>query len=183
MKLEKLEKTVAIKEGVSVQKEGTAITVKGPKGEISRDFPSKRISVEVKGSEILISSKNVTKREKTLMGTYQAHLRNMVQGVEEPFVYKLKVCSSHFPMNVSVNNGKLVVKNFIGEAVPREMSLPQGADVKVEGDEIVIESPDKEIAGRIASNAEQLTRRTAFDRRIFQDGIYITQKGKKQITL
>ena len=53
--------------------------------------------------------------------------------------------------------------------------------VKVEGSEIIIESTNKELAGQAAADIEQLTRITNKDRRIFQDGIYITEKDGKKI--
>ena len=53
--------------------------------------------------------------------------------------------------------------------------------MKVEGDNVSVESPDKELAGTTASDIEQLTRRPNFDTRIFQDGIFITSKAGKEI--
>jgi large subunit ribosomal protein L6 len=181
MKIEKVEKKVKMTEGVSAELKGTILVIKGPKGEISYDFPSKRVLVAIGSGEMLVTSQNVTKREKTLIGTYVAHIKNMMRGVVEPFVYKLKVCASHFPMTVKIDNGVLTVKNFIGEAVPRKLKLKEGADVKVDGQEITVIAVSKETAGQVAADIEQLTKRPGFDRRIFQDGIYITQKDKKQM--
>ena len=84
-------------------------------------------------------------------------------------------------MNVAIANNELVVKNFLGEKVPRTLILKSGAEVKVEGDLIVVESVSKEIAGQISSDIEQLTRRTGYDGRIFQDGIWIIVKDDKEI--
>jgi large subunit ribosomal protein L6 len=84
-------------------------------------------------------------------------------------------------MNVSVSNGTLLIKNFLGEKVPRKVVLKDNSTVKVDGAFIVIESPDKERGGQIAADIEQATRRPGFDRRIFQDGIYIVEKANKPI--
>ena len=84
-------------------------------------------------------------------------------------------------MNVSVNNDQLIIKNFIGEKYPRILQLKTGATVKIEGDKINVESVDKEIAGTVASDIEQLTRRPGFDTRIFEDGIYIISKSGKEL--
>ena len=93
----------------------------------------------------------------------------------------LKICSGHFPINVSVNNNMLIVKNFLGEKVPRTIKLKPGADVRVEGDLIVVESPSKEIAGQVSADIELLARRTHYDLRIFQDGLWIINKDGKEI--
>jgi large subunit ribosomal protein L6 len=80
-------------------------------------------------------------------------------------------------MNVALSGNELVVKNFLGEKVPRTIKFDQGVKVKISGDIIEIESPDIELAGRTASKFEGLTFVSKRDRRIFQDGIYITQKA------
>ena len=105
-------------------------------------------------------------------------MKNMVKGVVEPFQYKVKICSGHFPMNVSMSGQELIVKNFLGEAVPRRIMMPEGTKVKVNGTEIDISSANKELAGQAASRIENLCRITNRDRRIFQDGLYITEKAK-----
>ena len=84
-------------------------------------------------------------------------------------------------MNVSIAGNKFVVKNFLGEKVPRVLQLKQGAEVKIEGDMIYILSPNKETAGQVSADIEQLTRRPGYDSRIFQDGIYIINKDGKQL--
>ena len=115
-----------------------------------------------------------------MINTFKAHLIHMIVGSMEGHVYKLKICSGHFPMTVAMKGDTLEVKNFLGEAHPRTLKIKQGADVKVNGEEIVVESPDKEIAGQTAADIEQLTRITNRDRRIFQDGIYIVEKSKSR---
>ena len=105
----------------------------------------------------------------------------MAKGVLEGYKYTLKICSGHFPMNVSVGGGQLIVKNFFGEKVPRTLEFSKSAKVTIEGEIIHVESTDKEIAGQVAAAIEQLTRRPGFDTRVFQDGIYITNKDGKDI--
>ena len=133
------------------------------------------------GDTLTITGKKSTKREKKLIGTFVAHIKNMIQGVQSPFVYKLKICSSHFPMSVSVSNNELVVKNFLGEKNPRISKFNPSVSVKIEGSEIIVESPDKELAGQVAARFEQLTRITNRDKRVFQDGIFIIQKASKTL--
>jgi large subunit ribosomal protein L6 len=178
MRLDKLEETVEVPEGAQVEIVGTVIKVKGPKGDIERNFRSPKISFESKDSSVVFISLKPTKREKKLMLTFVAHLKNMLKGVLTPHKYQMKICSGHFPMSVAVSNGQLTVKNFLGEKTPRVLKLKEGADVKLDGELIMIESADIEIAGQIATGMEQLTRITNRDIRVFQDGIYIVKKPR-----
>jgi large subunit ribosomal protein L6 len=181
--MEKKEFVVAIEVpgGITVKKEGDTIQVKGPKGIVTRKFDNPSIEIEVGSNEIKLSAKSNSKRYKSVMSSYRVHLNNAFNGVKEPYKYTLKVCSGHFPMNVSVANNVLSIKNFLGEKIPRLLSLKQGVSVKVEGSIITVEGVDKELAGQVAADIEQATRRPGFDRRIFQDGIYITEKAGKKL--
>ena len=73
-------------------------------------------------------------------------------------------------------------QNFLGEKNPREVDVKEQVTISIEGQEVKIESVNKEQAGNMAGALERLTRRTAYDRRIFQDGIYIIDKEGKAIS-
>ncbi len=178
---EDITQEIGLTEGVTVTLEGLSLTVKGPKGEISREFAHPRVEIKMDGGKVILSATKGTQREKKLIATFTSHIRNMIAGVVEPHLYKLKICSGHFPMNVSVSGQNFTVKNFLGEAVPRKVMMPEGVKIKVEGTEVIITSSDKEIAGKAAARVEQLCRITDRDRRIFQDGIYMIHKAGKDI--
>lgn len=165
--------------GVTASVNGRVITLKGPKGEVSREVKEQNASVRVEGGKVIISAAKASKREKKILGSLRAHVLNMVRGVSEGHVYKLKVCFTHFPITVLVSGGQLLVKNFLGEKTPRKMSLSKDVRVRVEGADIVVESASKEIAGQAAATIEQITKRANFDTRVFADGIYITMKDGK----
>tara|TARA_Y100000310_G_scaffold345671_1_gene468069 strand:+ start:22547 stop:23119 length:573 start_codon:yes stop_codon:yes gene_type:complete len=172
---------IKIPEKVTAQLDGSILALKGPNGESKYDFSDKNVGIEHKEDTITLKVSRFNKVNKKLIKSYTAHIKNMVKGSLEGCKYTLKICSGHFPMNVSVSNGHLIVKNFLGEKVPRTLKLKPGAEVKVEGDLIVVESPSKEIAGQVSAGIEQLTRRTGYDSRIFQDGIWIVSKGDKEV--
>lgn len=181
MKLEKIEDNVEIPEKTEVKYENGFFIVKGPNGEIKKRLSSPPIGIDVKEGKIRLVAKNPTKREKKTICSFKAHLRNMIKGVNEKYVYTLKICSGHFPMSVSVKGDEFTVKNFFGESVPRVLKIKEGAEVKIDGDKINVEGIDKELAGQVSADIENLTRRTKYDRRIFQDGIYIISKAGKEI--
>ncbi len=170
---------IEIPEKVNVNIDGKKVMINGPKGSLERLFPYNRISMRVEDNKIVLEVKNGNKRDKTMLGTYRAHLKNMIKGVTNGFIYKLKIVSTHFPMSVSVNGNELVVKNFFGEKHPRRLKLYDDVKVTVKGDEIIVEGINKERVGQQAANIEQLTKIRDKDPRVFQDGIYIIQKDEK----
>ncbi len=177
----KFEAEIDAPEGVSFEFKDNVLRVKGAKGETERRFELPNIRFLVSNDKVVVKAVKMTKREKALIGSVKAHINNMIKAVTEGIVYKLKVCSTHFPMNVAIQNNQLIVKNFIGERHPRVLDLPSDVDVKINGDIIEVHAYDKEKAGLTASRIEQLTRRVNFDNRVFQDGIYIIEKDGKEI--
>ncbi|MGM5485264.1 MAG: 50S ribosomal protein L6 [Nanobdellota archaeon] len=169
-------------EGVEISQEGKELVFKGPKGENRRVIFNPLITVEVKDNKVILKPKSKGgKRENKTIKTFKSHIENLIRGVKEGHTYKMKVCSGHFPMNISQSNGQIVVKNYLGEKVPRTYDVPEDVKVNIEGEDITVESVDKERAGMVASDLELLTRRPGFDERVFQDGIYITEKDGKNI--
>jgi len=176
------EKTFEILENVKVQIEAdSTIVVEGPKGTLKRHFNYPNLKIELKDNAIMISTDNYSKRDKTMFGTIRAHINNMMKGVCEPYVYKLKVCSDHFPMNVSANGKQLIVKNYLGEKTPRVVTLDDDVELKVNGDVVEVSAIDKEKAGTNAAKIELMLNPGKKDRRVFQDGIYIFDKGGKEL--
>ncbi len=170
-----------VPEGIEVKVDDGTVAVKGPKGEISRKFVVPHITLESKDKKLSIKASKTTKREKKQIGTLKANIKNMFKGAAELHKYQLKVCSGHFPMKVDVKGDTLTITNFLGEKHPRVLKLNEGVTVKVDGDKINVGSVDKRLAGQTSANIEQLTRRTKYDTRIFQDGIYIINKDGKEI--
>jgi large subunit ribosomal protein L6 len=167
---------LAIPEHVTVDIHNGLFTVKGPKGEIKRKFIFPKIKITKEGNKIVFDTKKPTKREKAAVLSTSAHLKNMFKGSLHTCVYKLKICSGHFPMKITYKNNVIEVKNYMGETVPRTLKIKPGVDVVVKEPEITVTSPDKELAALTAAAIEQIARRANFDRRVFQDGIYITHK-------
>jgi large subunit ribosomal protein L6 len=176
METKKLEVITKIPSGVEVIQEGFKLTLKGPKGEVAKRISDKSLKVAVSGDELTLSFDKNSKKQKKNLHTTSAHVTNMIKGVTEGFNYKLKICSGHFPMTVAVKGDIVEVKNFIGESVPRRLTIKPGAEVKINGEIIDVTSIDKELAGQTAASIEKMTKRPGFDKRIFQDGIYIIEK-------
>lgn len=171
---------IKIPEGIEVNLDEDALTVKGPEGENKRTFDVAKLVFEKKENEIIIGSKKATKREKKMMNTIKAHIKNMIEGVQKKFEYKLKICFVHFPITVEIKENEAIIKNFLGEKIPRKLRIPKGVEVKIDKGIISISSLNKELAGQAAANFEKATRIKMRDRRIFQDGIFIINKPGKE---
>jgi large subunit ribosomal protein L6 len=167
---------VEIPQGIEANLDGTILTIKGPEGESQREFKIGKLDMEKKDNKIIFGNKKSTKTEKRLMNTLAAHVRNMIKGVQEKFEYKLKICFSHFPMTVEIKENEAIIKNFLGEKIPRKSRIAPGVDVKVDKQIITVTSHDKELAGQVAANFENVTKVGKRDRRVFQDGIFIISK-------
>ena len=176
-----IKETVSIPEGVEVQIEGNIVSVKGEKGENSRKLVYPKMIIKKEENKVVLEFKKPTKREKRMANTFKAHIKNLMKGVKEGFLYKLKICSSHFPMSVKVEGNQVVISNFLGEKIPRKAGIVEGVNVKIEGDEILVEGVDKEKVSLTAGRIEQATRITNRSRIVFQDGCFITSKDGKEI--
>lgn len=179
-KKKKIEEKIEIPNGIKVElNKDTLMISKGD--EIIKRKKNPLIDFEIKDNKVILSAKNATKRGEKNIGTYKAHIKNIVKGFEEPYKYILKICSGHFPMNASVSNDQFIVKNFLGEKTPRVLKLKKEVKVRVEGDQVIVESANKELAGQTAANIENLCKITNRDPRIFQDGCWIISKDGKSI--
>ncbi|MFH1326537.1 MAG: 50S ribosomal protein L6 [archaeon] len=172
---------IKIPEGVQVELKESTLTVKGPEGENKRDFDLGILEFKKEGDRIIIGNKKSTKREKKRMKTIIAHINNMIKGVQEKFEYTLKICYSHFPFTVDVSEKEALIKNFLGEKIPRKTNIPEGVEIKTDKQNITIKSVNKELAGQAAANFEKVTKVRGRDRRIFQDGIFLINKAGKEI--
>ncbi len=175
----KIESTIAVPSGVTVSQAGNAVTVKGPKGELSRNFAHPSVKVAIGEDQVTVSCEYPRVKEKAMVGTFHAHLRNMIRGVTEGYTYNLKIVFSHFPMKVAVKGDKLQIDNYMGGHAPRFADIVDGCTVKVNGADVSVTGIDIEKVGQTAANIERATSRRGFDKRVFQDGIYIGQKSHK----
>ena len=172
---------IEIPEGIEIAIENGNIRIKGRKGEVLERLFHKKVSVAKEGKTVKLMTENPSKREKAVLGSFRAHIKNLMRGVSEGHVYKLKICSGHFPMSVGVENKMFVVKNLLGEKVPRKIRVTEGVEIKVDGDEVIVSGSEKKKVAQQAASIEELAKRTGFDKRVFQDGIYIIYKDGKEI--
>ncbi len=172
---------IEIPEGVKAEIDGNMLKVEGAEGKVERKFNTLKLDFKKENNQIIIGHKKATKKEKKLINTLSAHIRNIIKGVQKKFEYQIKICYSHFPITVELKDKEILIKNFLGEKEPRKIKVPEGADVEISKEIIKVSSSDKELAGQVAANFEKLTRIKKKDIRVFQDGLYIINKAGKEI--
>ena len=169
-----------IPDEVDVSVDHLDVTVSGPEGEVTRRLWYPDVTVSVEGEQVLIESDTENAKTNATIGTFESHLENAFHGVTEGWEYTMEVVYSHFPMQVNVQGAEVVIENFLGERAARKTTIHGDTQVQVDGDDIVLTGPNKEHVGQTAADIEQLTRINDKDTRVFQDGVYITQKPRTE---
>jgi large subunit ribosomal protein L6 len=162
-----------ILDGVTVRVDGNMLVVKGPKGELKRKIVP-LVTIKVEGQEVTVSSANPA-----LIGTNDAIIKNMMNGVKNGYSRKLKLIYAHFPISLEIKGKNIKVKNFLGEKLNRSAALVgDGTKVEAKGQSVTISGPDKEAVGQTIANLRSAMRIRDKDGRIFQDGIYDDTSGE-----
>ena len=140
---------ITIPAGVDVKIEDKHITVKGPKGTLSRTIESRHINVEMNGNVLNVVRDGETGEIKAQHGLYRALIANMVNGVTKEFEKALIINGVGYKATVQGN--KLVLN--IGYSHPIEMDAPEGISFACPTQtEIVVKGIDKELVGQTAAN-------------------------------
>jgi len=139
-------KGVNIPTGTTVTQNGTTITIKGPLGELTRDFPG-TVEIKIEGAEASFVPKNNSKESRALWGTYASHFLNMVNGVTKAFERKLLIEGVGY--KVEMQGTTLVFSLGFSHKVPLE--IPKDVKAVIEKNTITLTSPNKESVGHFAA--------------------------------
>lgn len=175
--VDKVDIKIQVPQGITAKYENGILTIKGPKGELKRKFLDDKIKISLNNGIIQIHGDLPNRKDYALAGTWEAHINNMIRGVQQEYVYKLKIVYAHFPMKVNIKNKEIIIENFLGEKTPRRAEIFGNVKVEVKNDIITVTGPNIEEVGQTAANIERATRIKDYDPRVFQDGIYIISKG------
>ena len=140
-------KIINLPAGVEVINNGNVVTVKGPKGELTREF-NKNIEIRVEGTEVSLHRPNDSKEMKTIHGTSRANLNNMVVGVSEGFKKELEMRGVGY--RAQLQGSKLVLS--VGKSHQDEVEAPEGISFEVPtATTIVVNGINKEVVGQTAA--------------------------------
>ena len=172
----KISEKVEIPAGVSCVYQDGILTCSKSGISLSKNMHIPGATLTIKGNEIHFDAQKGNKNQYKMIKSNIAHLKNLFNGLNEKYTYQLEACNVHFPMTLKVDSEKLTINNFLGEKVPRHATIIPGVIVDVKGQKITVTSNNREHAGQTAANIEKATKIRNRDRRIFQDGIYITER-------
>lgn len=144
-------KEIVIPEGVQVSLSDGALKVKGPKGELQRQFlPDINIEISGKTIKLVPVSQDVFRR--SLWGTYGSHIANMIEGVTKGFEKKLLIEGTGYKWEITGQKIKLA----LGFSHPMWLELPAGLTVKIDKGELTLSGADKELVGSFAAKIRSL---------------------------
>ncbi|MCK2158971.1 50S ribosomal protein L6 [Exiguobacterium sp. RIT452] len=140
-------KPVVIPAGVTVTVENSTVTVKGPKGELTREF-NPTMAINVEGNELTVTRPNDEKANRTIHGTTRALIANMVEGVNNGFAKTLDIQGVGYRAQ---KQGNKIVLN-LGYSHPIEYTPEQGIEVEVPTNtQIIVRGINKERVGHVAA--------------------------------
>ena len=143
---------VSVPSGVDVKVDGVQVTVKGSKGELSRQFTD-RVSFSIEDGVVTVGREDDSHEARALHGLSRALLANMVEGVSEGFSKVLEIHGVGYRASLKGNNIELLV----GFSHPVEVSAPKGITFEVpEPTRIVVSGIDKEQVGQVAADIRKV---------------------------
>jgi large subunit ribosomal protein L6 len=143
---------LTIPAGASVTVSGNTVTVKGKLGEIKKVFDDKKVSIKVEGSNVSFDKLGNDKKARSLWGTYAAHVKSMLKGVEAGFAKKLLIEGVGYKWEVKGKEVHLA----LGFSHPVIVKIPEGLAIKADKGTMDISGIDKELVGSFAKNIRKL---------------------------
>ncbi len=169
-------KEIVIPSGVEVKQDGFNISVKGPKGTLTRHFRDD-IEIKIEGTNITLAVKRNDKFSKALWGTYASHLMNMIKGVVTPFEKKLILEGVGFKSELKGKELHLA----LGFSHPVVVTIPEGLTVTVDKNNIGVSGIDKELVGSFTAGVRALKKPEPYKGKGFRyhDEVIRRKQGKK----
>lgn len=155
---------------------GDVMTVKGPLGSITKPVHP-MVKIVVENNQVQVSPANTTKLSRALWGTYGAHVKNMISGVNKKFEKKLELQGIGYRVEMTGKN----LKFLVGFSHPVNLPIPQGVEVLVEKNNMTVSGIDKDEVGQFAAIIRAVKKPEPYKGKgIRYEGEYVRQKqGKK----
>jgi len=171
-------KPIAVPAKVTVNTEDGILVVKGSKETLTKDIHDS-IKIEMTPEGIMVTPKNNTKLARALTGTYAAHVRAMIQGVETPFKKVLIINGVGY--KVELKGNELVFA--LGFSHPVVMQIPDGITATVVKNVITLEGADKQKVGQFAAEIRDKKRPEPYLGKgiKYDDEVIRRKQGKKAV--
>lgn len=166
-----------IPSGTEVKLDGTVLSVKGPKGTLTRDF-SGPVAININGNEVTFTpNKTGDTKINALWGTYASHVKNMIEGVNSMFTKKLVLEGVGFKSDVAGTNLNLA----LGFSHPVKVAIPTGLTVTADKNIITVSGIDKELVGSFSASVRAMKKPEPYKGKGFHyaDEVIRRKQGKK----
>lgn len=138
---------VAIPEKVKASVDGTTVSIEGPKGTLVKSFDNS-VEIVIEDNTLKVSPASNSRHSRAMFGTARSIINGMVEGVQNGFEKKVKICGVGYKANLK---GKVMDMNF-GYSHNIEYTIPEGINVEIDKDNIVhVTGIDKQLVGQVAS--------------------------------
>jgi len=167
---------IAIPKQVTVEINGSQISVKGPKGSLSRELPS-GVIVEKEGETLQVVRQDESRTARERHGLCRTLLANMVEGVSKGFSKQLQIIGVGY--RAQAQGSKLTLN--VGYSKPVEMNMPEGIQVAVEKNtDVTISGINKEMVGNVAASIRAVRPPEVYKGKgIRYQGEFVRQKAGK----
>jgi len=174
-----------IPEGVDVTVKARVISVKGPRGSLTKNVRHVDMDIRLlkgKTNKVMLTVWQGGRKHVACLRTIRTLINNMIIGVTKGFRYKMRAVYAHFPINCIIQNdgGMVEIRNFLGEKTVRHVSMLSGvtvAESKSQKDELILEGNDIDMVSQSAASIQGICRVRNKDIRKFLDGIYVSDRG------
>ncbi len=145
-------KPILVPEKVDAKIDEGIFSVKGPLGELKRDFNIGGINIAIKDNFVILNPEKETKEISALWGTYASHISNMIDGVIKGFEKKMIIEGIGYKAQLEGN--KLILN--LGLSHPIKMEIPEGLKIQTEKNVIIVTGIDKEKVGQFSAEIRRL---------------------------
>lgn len=142
---------IEIPANTELTRAGATLTVKGPKGTISRDFMD-NVSITIADKEVTFAPVKNDVFSRALWGTYASHVKNMIEGVTNGYQKKLILEGVGFKSEVAGTTLKLA----LGFSHPVNVQIPEGLTVTAEKNLITVSGIDKDLVGQFTAKVRAM---------------------------
>jgi len=154
------------------------VTVKGPLGTLSKPIHS-MVTISVADKQVSVVPVNKSKLGRSLWGTFAAHVKNMIAGVNKKYEKKLTLEGIGYRVELQGKN----LKFLVGFSHPVLLPVPAGIEVAVEKNAMTVTGIDKDAVGQFAANIRAVKKPEPYKGKgIRYEGEYVRQKQGKKVT-
>jgi large subunit ribosomal protein L6 len=166
---------IKIPDGISVDAGDGVVHTTGRLGKNERRFNPKLTSVRVDGGEVIVEevgSRAAKRRSYMAAVALSKEIETDMRGVMEYNEIHMEVVYAHFPITVEAKDGKIFIKNMLGERAPRKAGIVGDTKIEVNGKDVRLYGSSLYDISQTAANIRIACRVREKDERVFQDGIY-----------